>query len=295
MDGDRLIYGAENGLSRRAALTTVALGSTFALAAQPVQAQTMIVTPADGLTAGAVKVKTKDGKEMDAYRAMPASGTGFGTILVVQEIFGVHAHIADMCRRFAKAGYYAIAPELYFRQGDPKTYTEIPKLISELVSKVPDDQVMGDLDSTVAFAKGEGKADTVKLGITGFCWGGRIVWMYDAHNPAVKAGVAWYGPLARAATPMTPKDATDIAKDLHGPVQGLYGGADAGIPQESVEKMRAALKAASGNAAAAKSQIKVYPDTPHAFNADYRASYRKEAAEDGWKLCLAWFKANGVT
>jgi carboxymethylenebutenolidase len=296
MDGDRLIYGAENGLSRRAAIagTGVALGSTFALAVQPVQAQTMIVTPSDGLTAGAVKVKTKDGKEMDAYRAMPASGQGFGTILVVQEIFGVHAHIADMCRRFAKAGYYAIAPELYFRQGDAKTYTEIPKLISEIVSKVPDEQVMGDLDSSVAFAKGEGKADTAKLGITGFCWGGRIVWMYDAYSPAVKAGVAWYGPLARPATPLTPKDPVDIAKDLHGPVLGLYGGADAGIPLESVEKMRAALKA-SGNAAALKSEIKIYPDTPHAFNADYRPSYRKEPAEDGWKLALAWFKANGVT
>src|SRR5215467_8794161 len=179
MDGDRLIYGAENGLSRRAALGGVALGSTFALAVQPVQAQTMIVTPTDGLTAGAVKVKTKDGKDMDAYRAMPSSGQGFGTILVVQEIFGVHAHIADMCRRFAKAGYCAIAPELYFRQGDPKGYTEIPKLIS-------------DLDSSAAFIKSEGKADTAKLGITGFCWGGRITWLYDAYSPAVKAGVAWY-------------------------------------------------------------------------------------------------------
>jgi carboxymethylenebutenolidase len=295
MDGDRLIYGAENGLSRRSALaaTGVALGSTFALAVQPVQAQTMIVTPTDGLTAGAVKVKTKDGKDMDAYRAMPASGQGFGTILVVQEIFGVHAHIADMCRRFAKAGYYAIAPELYFRQGDAKTYTEIPKLISELVSKVPDAQVMGDLDSAVAFAKGEGKADTAKLGITGFCWGGRIVWMYDAHSPAVKAGVAWYGPLVRPGTELQPKNPIDLVKDLHGPVLGLYGGADTGISQESVEKMRAALK--TGSAAAQKSQIDVYPDTPHAFNADYRASYRKEAAEDGWKKALAWFKANGVT
>jgi carboxymethylenebutenolidase len=294
MDGDRLIYGAEYGLSRRAAMaaTGVALGSTFALSVQPVQAQTMIMTPADGLTAGAVKVKTKDGKEMDAYRAMPASGTGFGTILVVQEIFGVHAHIADMCRRFAKAGYYAIAPELYFRQGDAKSYTDIPKLIAEIVAKVPDEQVMGDLDSSVAFAKGEGKADTAKLGITGFCWGGRIVWLYDAHNSAVKAGVAWYGPLQRPATPLQPKYPVDITKNLHGPVLGLYGGADAGIPVDSVEKMRAALK--TGSAAAMKSQIDVYADTPHAFNADYRPSYRKEAAEDGWKKCLAWFKANGV-
>ncbi len=295
MDGDRLIYGAENGLSRRSALaaTSVALGTTFALAAQPVQAQTMIVTPTDGLTAGAVKVKTKDGKEMDAYRAMPASGQGFGTILVVQEIFGVHAHIADICRRFAKAGYYAIAPELYFRQGDAKTYTEIPKLIAEVVSKVPDAQVMGDLDAAVEFAKGEGKADTAKLGITGFCWGGRIVWMYDAHNPAVKAGVAWYGPLVRPGTELQPKNPIDIVKNLHGPVLGLYGGADGGIPNDSVEKMRAELKAA-GTPAATKSEIVLYPDTPHAFNADYRATYRKDQADDGWKKALAWFKANGV-
>jgi carboxymethylenebutenolidase len=293
MDGDNISF--DDSVSRRTALFgTAALGTTFALAVEPVCAQTMIVTPTDGLTADAVKVKTKDGKEMDAYRAMPASGTGFGTILVVQEVWGVHAHIADMCRRFAKAGYYAIAPELYFRQGDPKVIPDTQALIRDIVAKVPDEQVMNDLDSTAAFAKGEGKADTAKLGITGFCWGGRIVWLYDAHNPAVKAGVAWYGPLARDATPLTPNHPVDIAKDLHGPVLGLYGAADPGIPMESVEKMRAALKAA-GTPAATKSEIVTYPDTPHAFNADYRPSYRKEAAEDGWKRALAWFKANGVT
>ena len=292
MDGDRLIYGSEYGLSRRAAMAAT-LGSTFALSVQPVQAQTMITTPADGLVAGEVKVKTKDGKEMPAYRAMPATGQGFGTIVVVQEIFGVHAHIADMCRRFAKAGYCAIASELYFRQGDPKSYTEIPKLVSELVSKVPDAQVMSDLDSSVEFVKGEGKADTSKLGITGFCWGGRIVWLFDAHNPAVKAGVAWYGPLVRPGTELQPKNPIDLVKNLHGPVLGLYGGADPGIPLDSVEKMRAALKEA-GTPAAMKSEIVVYPDTPHAFNADYRPSYRKDPAEDGWKRALAWFKANGV-
>lgn len=292
MDGDRLIYGTEYGLSRRAAMAAT-LGSTFALSVQPVQAQTMITTSSDGLVAGEVKVKTKDGKEMPAYRAMPATGQGFGTIVVVQEIFGVHAHIADMCRRFAKAGYCAIASELYFRQGDPKTYTEIPKLVSELVSKVPDQQVMSDLDSSVEFVKGEGKADTSKLGITGFCWGGRIVWLYDAHNPAVKAGVAWYGPLVRPGTELQPKNPIDLVKNLHGPVLGLYGGADAGIPNDSVEKMRAALKEA-GTPAATKSEIVLFPDTPHAFNADYRPSYRKEQAEDGWKRALAWFKANGV-
>ncbi|HYR65110.1 MAG TPA: dienelactone hydrolase family protein [Reyranella sp.] len=292
MDGDSISF--DDSVSRRTALFgTAALGTTFALAVQPVCAQTMIVTPADGLTAGAVRVKTKDGKEMDAYRAMPASGTGFGTILVVQEIWGVHAHIADMCRRFAKVGYYAIAPELYFRQGDPKVIPDTQALIRDIVAKVPDEQVMNDLDSTAAFAKGEGKADTAKLGITGFCWGGRIVWLYDAHNPAVKAGVAWYGPLARDATPLSPKHPVDIAKDLHGPVLGLYGAADTAIPMESVEKMRAALKAA-GMPAATKSEIITYPDTPHAFNADYRPSYRKEPADDGWKRALAWFKANGV-
>ena len=205
----------------------------------------------------------------------------------------MHVHIADMCRRFAKAGYYAIAPELYFRQGDPQEKADIPTLIKDIVSRVPDAQVMNDLDSTVAFVKAEGKADSSKLGITGFCWGGRIAWMYDAHNPAVKAGVAWYGPLVRPATPLSPTNPIDMVGKLNGPVQGLYGGADTGISNESVEQMRTALK--TGSPAAQKSQIKLYPDTPHAFNADYRPSYRKEAADDGWKLCLAWFKANGVT
>jgi carboxymethylenebutenolidase len=293
MDGDRMISLTERGLSRRTAMVGTALGSTFALSVQPVSAQTMITTAADGLTAGEVKVKTKDGKEMAAYRAMPASGQGFGTVLVVQEIFGVHAHIADMARRFAKAGYYAIAPELYFRQGDPKGYTEIPKLLSEVVAKVPDAQVMGDLDSCVEFAKGEGKADTAKLGVTGFCWGGRITWLYAAHSAALKAGVAWYGRVEGATSDLTPKNPIDLAKELKAPVLGLYGGADTGIPNDGVDRMRAALK--QGSPAAQKSEIYTYPDMPHAFNADYRPSYRKEAAEDGWKRCLAWFKANGVT
>ena len=296
MDGDRMISLNEGGLSRRNALkataTGAAFGTTFALSVQPVQAQTMIVTPADGLTAGVVKVKTKDGKEMDAYRAMPATGQGFGTILVVQEIFGVHAHIADLCRRFAKLGYYAIAPELYFRQGDPKSISDVQALLREIVAKVPDEQVMGDLDATVDFAKGEGKADTAKLGITGFCWGGRIVWLYAAHSAGLKAGVAWYGRVVGDSTALTPKHPVDIAKDLKAPVLGLYGGADTGIPNDTVDRMRAALKA--GSPAAQKSQIDTYPDTPHAFNADYRPSYRKEQAEDAWKKALAWFKANGV-
>ena len=292
MDGDRMIDLNERGLSRRTAMVGTAIGSSFALSVQPVCAQTMITTPADGLTAGEVKIKTKDGKEMAGYRAMPATGQGFGTILVVQEIFGVHAHIADLCRRFAKAGYYAIAPELYFRQGDAKGYTEIPKLIAEVVAKVPDEQVMGDLDAATEFAKGEGKADTSKLGVTGFCWGGRIVWLYAAYSPNLKAGVAWYGRVVGDSTPLTPKHPVDIAKDLKAPVLGLYGGADTGIPNDTVDKMREALK--TGSPAAQKSRIDTYPDTPHGFNADYRPSYRKDQAEDGWKKALAWFKANGV-
>jgi carboxymethylenebutenolidase len=294
MDGDRMVLLNERGLSRRGAMvaTSTVIGSSFALSVQPVCAQTMITTPADGLTAGEVKIKTKDGKEMAGYRAMPATGQGFGTILVVQEIFGVHAHIADLCRRFAKAGYYAIAPELYFRQGDAKGYTEIPKLIAEVVAKVPDEQVMGDLDAATAFAKGEGKADTSKLGVTGFCWGGRIVWLYAAYSPNLKAGVAWYGRVVGDSTPLTPKHPVDLAKDLKAPVLGLYGGADTGIPNDTVDKMREALK--TGSPAAQKSRIDTYPDTPHGFNADYRPSFRKEQAEDAWKKALAWFKANGA-
>lgn len=297
MDGDRLMVPTDANVSRRdlmaGAPAALGLGATFALAVQPVQAQTMIVTATDGLTAGEVKVKTSDGKEMAAYRAHPASGQGFGTILVVQEIFGVHAHIADMCRRFAKAGWYAIAPELYFRQGDPSKISDVQALIRDLVSKVPDAQVMGDLDATVAFAKAEGKADTAKLGVTGFCWGGRITWLYAAHNPGVKAGVAWYGRVVGQPGEMTPKHPIDVVKDLKAPVLGLYGGADTGIPNDTVDKMRDALKAA-GTPAATKSTIHLYPDTPHAFNADYRPSYRKEQAEDGWKRATAWFKENGV-
>jgi len=292
MVGDRF---SDLAVSRRGVVTSgTALGVGIALAAGPVQAQTMITTPADGLTAGEVKVKTADGKEMAAYRAMPAAGSGMGAILVVQEIWGVHAHIADVCRRFAKAGWYAIAPELYFRQGDPRAITDTQAIIRDIVAKVSDAQVMSDLDATAGFIKDEGKADAAKLGITGFCWGGRIVWLYAAHNPTLKAGVAWYGRVVGQASENTPKHPIDIAKDLKAPVLGLYGGADNGIPNDTVDQMRAALKAATGNPNAQKSMIHTYPDTPHAFNADYRPSYRKEQAEDGWKRALEWFKGNGV-
>ena len=292
MDGDRLIYGAENGLSRRAAFAVpVALGSTFALAAQPVQAQTMITTPADGLTAGAVKVKTKDGKEMDAYRAMPATGTGFGTILVTQEIFGVHAHIADLCRRFAKAGYYAIAPELFARQGDVSKLTDSKEILSKVVSKVPDAQVMSDLDASVAFAKKDTHADVSKLAITGFCWGGRITWLYAAQQPTLKSAVAWYGKITGEKDELHPRFPADVVTSLKAPVLGLYGGKDQGIPVDTVQQQAQAL-AASSNAAAKASSIHIYPDAGHAFFADYRPSFQQEAAEDGWKRTLDWFKSH---
>jgi carboxymethylenebutenolidase len=267
---------------RRTFLAT-SLGVGFALAVQPVTAQT-ITTDTNGLTAGEVKIPTKD-VEIPGYRAMPADGGPFATVLVVEEIFGVHEHIRDICRRLAKAGYCAIAPELYARQGDPSKVADISKILSDIVSKVPDAQIMSDLDATVAFAKASGKADTSRLGITGFCWGGRIVWLYAAHNPGLKAAVAWYGPLGGTPNDLRPKNPLDVAKDLKAPVLGLYGGADPGIPVDTVDRMREAMRAAKK-----PGDIVVYPDTPHAFNADYRPSYRKEAAQDGWQRMLSWFQ-----
>lgn len=274
--------------SRRDFVQT-AVGSGFAAAVLPVSAQT-IKTDTSGLTAGPVTISVGDFK-MPAYRSAPEGKTNLPVILVVSEIFGVHEHIADVTRRFAKLGYMAIAPELFVRQGDAKAPTEIAKLMSDIISKVPDEQVMADLDATVAWAKANG-GDTSRLGITGFCWGGRITWLYDAHNPAVKAGVAWYGRLVGNSTPLTPANPIDLTGRLAGPVLGLYGGADSGIPVDTIDKMKTALS--TGSAAAKKSEFVVYPDTPHAFNADYRPSYRKEAADDGWKRAVAWFKANGV-
>jgi carboxymethylenebutenolidase len=278
---------AKSQWSRRGFVAT-GLATGFALSVQPISAQTVITTDATGLTAGEVQVKAKD-RDIPAYRAMPDKGGPFPTVLVVQEVFGVHEHIKDVCRRFAKSGYFAIAPELYVRQGDPTKYTEIPKLVSELVAKVPDEQVMSDLDAAVTYAKGSGKADTAKLAVTGFCWGGRIVWLYAAHNPGLKAAAAWYGPIDRQRTELQPKYPIDLAADLKAPVLGLYGAADQAIPVDTVEKMGAACKAAGKTC-----EFKVYPDTPHGFNADYRPSYRAEAAKDGWEKMLAWFKQNGA-
>ncbi len=288
-DLDALVPGQPaGGASRRAALHLM-LGAGYAAAAAPVMAQTAIQTPVQGLAAGMVQIDA-GGFQMPAYRAAPEGRSGLPVVLVVQEIFGVHAYIADVCRRLAHAGYLAIAPALYARQGDPAQYTEVARLLSELVAKVPDAQVLGDLDATVRWAGAHG-GDLARVGITGFCWGGRITWLYAAHGP-VKAGVAWYGRLAGEASALAPRHPLDVAATLKAPVLGLYGEKDSGIPLDTVDKMKEALH--KGSAAAQASEFVVYPDAPHAFHADYRPSFRKEAAEDGWKRALAWFKQHGV-
>ena len=274
-------------ITRRNFIITSTLAAGFALAVPPIFAQ-VITTDTQCLVAGEVKIPVQDG-EIPAYRAMPASGSDFPVVLVVQEIFGVHEHIQDICRRFAKLGYLAIAPEIFARQGDVSKISDIQQIISKVVSKVPDAQVMSDLDATVAWAGKSAKGNIDKLGITGFCWGGRITWLYSAYNPKVKAGVAWYGRLVSESKPLTPKNPIDIAADLKVPVLGLYGGKDTGIPNDTVEQMRQSLKSGSSG-----SEIILYPDAPHAFFADYRPSYRKEQAEDGWKRLQAWFKQYGV-
>lgn len=275
--------------SRRDFVRT-SVGSGFAAAALPICAQTAIKTDTTGLVAGEVTIPVGNFK-MPAYRAAPARRANAPVVLVVSEIFGVHEYIADVARRFAKAGCFAVAPELFVRQGDAGSYGEIGKLVAEVVAKVPDAQVMGDLDAAAAWARSQG-ASSSKLAVTGFCWGGRIAWLYSAHAPAVKAGVAWYGRLVGAGNPLQPSHPVELAAGLKGPVLGLYGSADAGIPLETVNRMKDAL--ARGSAAARKSEFVVYRDAPHAFHADYRPSYRKEAAEDGWQRCLAWFKSHGV-
>jgi carboxymethylenebutenolidase len=286
MDADMKSLSPQLDFSRREALVT-SLAAGFAVATQPVAAETTIKTDTQDLEAGEVKIKTAD-VEIPAYRAMPQAGGPFPVVLVVQEIFGVHEHIKDVCRRLAKLGYFAIAPELYARQGDVSKLKSIDE-IRPIVAKVPDAQVMSDLDATVAFAKESGKGNVDKLAITGFCWGGRITWLYTAHNPNVKAGVAWYGRLVGDVTDLTPKNPVDVAADLKGPVLGLYGGADQGIPLDTIEKMRAACKAAGKTC-----EIVVYDGAPHAFHADYRPSYREQPAKDGWARLVAWLKKNGV-
>jgi len=285
--------GGDVAPSRRRALT-LGLGMGYAAATLPVLAQTAIKTPTDGLSVGEVSIDVA-GFKMPALRAQPAGKTGLPVVLVLSEIFGVHEYIADTAVRLARAGYLAIAPELFVRQGDAQSYGEMAKLMSEVIAKVPDAQVLGDLDAAVAWAAANG-GDTSKLAVTGFCWGGRQTWLYAAHQPKVKAGVAWYGRLVGDSTALTPRHPLDVAAQLKAPVLGLYGGADTGIGLDTVEKMKAALAAAGaqGNAAAGASRFVVYPDAPHAFHADYRPSFRKDAAEDGWKRALAWLRQHGV-
>jgi carboxymethylenebutenolidase len=269
------------------------IASGFALAAQPICAQTMIQTDTIDLDHGMAQVRTDNGN-IPAYYAMPSRMSTPGTwstmpiILVVQEIFGVHEHIKDVARRFAKLGYLAVAPELFHRQGDVSQLKDNKEIFAKVVSKVPDHQVMRDLDATVRWAELQG-GSRYKLGITGFCWGGRITWMYTAYNDYVKAGVAWYGRLVGDKNAMTPANPIDVVSNIKAPVLGLYGGADAGIPNNTVEQMNAALKKAGK-----PSMIHLYPDTPHAFHADYRPSYRQKEAWDGWDRCIAWFKKHGV-
>ena len=273
--------------SRRTFVTSLVTG--FTLAAGPINAAA-IVTDAGGLDAGEVSIPVSGGA-IPAYRARPAGKKNAPVMLVTQEIFGVHEHIKDICRRFAKLGYYAVAPSLYARYGDPGKYdmAHLEQLMTGIVRKVPDAEVMSDLDSTVAFAKGEG-ADTQRLGMIGFCWGGRIVWLYAAHNPSLKAGVAFYGPLRGDANTLRPHTAIDLAPQIQTPVLGLYGGLDMGITAADIEAMRSALTR-SGNT---KSRIDVFADAQHGFFADYRASYNEADAKIAWTRALDWLRANGV-
>ena len=283
--------------ARREFIKTSVIGATtmgvgFVAASDPVSAAA-IETDFTGLKAGEQMIPVGS-FQLPAYISRPANAKGsLPIVIVVSEIFGVHEYIADVTRRFAKLGYLAIAPEFFTRAGDPNTYGTIAEIQSNVVAKTPDSQVMNDLQAALVWA-GKNGGDLKRVGVTGFCWGGRITWL-SATLPQVRAGVAWYGRLIGEKTEGNPRHPVEIAADLRAPVLGLYGGADTGISLESVEQMRAALaQAAAKNPAAKASQIEVYPDAPHAFHADYRASYREGPAKDGWDKCIAWFKKNGV-
>lgn len=273
-------------LTRRRLLAS-SIGAGFALAVRPISADTVIRTDSTGLVVADVTVPTEDGSTMPAYLARPEGQGPFPVVLVIQEIFGVHEHIKDICRRFAHEGYLALAPELFYRQGDVSGLTDFEAILA-IVRQVPDQQVMSDLDASVAFAAGQ-HGNVAQLGITGFCWGGRITWLYAAHSELVAAGVAWYGRVTGEVTPLQPLHPVDVAAALNAPVLGLYGGEDTGIPMSEVAKMQVALEAAQS-----PSMFHIYPDAPHAFHADYRPSYREVAARDGWQRALAWFRAHGV-
>ena len=274
------------GLSRRGFVVT-SLASGFAVASNPVLAQA-ITTDTQGLTAGEISIVVADGK-IPGYRAMPAKRGQYPVVLVVQEIFGVHEHIKDICRRFAKLGYYAIAPELFARQGDVAKMTDIGAILSQVVSKVPDAQVSSDLDATVAFAKASGSANTRKLGVVGYCWGGRAAWIYARHNPKVKAAVAYYGLLDGMKSDIKPQDPVDFASEIKVPVLGLYAGIDDFVKPAVIEQMRNGIaKSGSG------SEIVVFPGVNHGFNADYRPTYDKTAATYAAKLTRDWLRDHGV-
>lgn len=274
-------------VSRRGFMSaTAAVAAGYTLAAGPVRAE-VITTDTNGLQTGDAKIKVGS-EEMPAYFARPAGNTKAPVIIVAMEIFGLHEYIKDVTRRLAKLGAFAVAPDYYFRKGvDLTKVTEIKDLLA-VVNAKPDAELLSDLDATVAWAGSQG-GDTAKLGIIGFCRGGRTVWEYAAHNGALKAGVAFYGPPVDAPNPLWPKSPLQLAPEMKAPVLGLYGGADTGIPVAQVEQLKAALGQNEKTA-----EFKIYPDAPHGFHADYRGSYRKDAAEDAWKRAHAWFKKNGV-
>lgn len=272
-------------LARRGLLGS-GLISGLTLLTTRVEAQ-VVHTDIDGLDAGEVRIPTSDGS-IPGYAARPKTGGPHPLILVNEEIFGVHEYIKDVCRRLAKLGYSAIAPEIYARAGDISKVTDMGTLIGQFISKTPDAQAMGDLDAAVAFAEKNG-GDRARLGVTGFCRGGRNTWMYAAHNPSLKAAVAWYGPIGGSPTPIQPKTVMDIAGEIQCPLLGLYGGQDAGIKVPDVQEAAAKARAAGKTV-----EIVVYPDAPHGFHADYRPSYKQADAADGWGRMLAWFKKYGV-
>lgn len=260
------------------------------LAADPLSLPSTVVHSPEDVTLSGEKTIPTQGENMPAYYAKPKDATGpLPVMIVIQEIFGVNEHIRSLCHRLAQQGYLAIAPELYFRQGDPQGYSDIGALLDDVVAKVPDAQVLADLDHVASWASRHG-GDVHRLMVTGFCWGGRITWLYAAHNPQLKAAVAWYGKLVTKKTLNSPHQPVDIATQLNAPVLGLYGGQDDSIPLDSIETMRQALRAANATA-----EIIVYPDAGHAFNADYRSSYHAESAQDGWQRMLNWFARYGVS
>lgn len=282
--------------SRRNFMKTSAIGATamgvgFVAASEPVMAAT-ITTDFKGIKAGEQMIPVGS-FQLPAYVSRPENAKGsLPVVIVVSEIFGVHEHIADVTRRFAKLGYLAIAPEFFTRAGDPNSFGTVAEIQKNIVAKTPDAQVLNDLQAALVWA-GKNGGDLKRVGVTGFCWGGRITWL-SATLPQVRAGVAWYGRLIGEKTEVNPRHPVDIAAELKAPVLGLYGAADTGISLESVEQMRTALAQAANNPVAKACQFEVYPDAPHAFHADYRATYREGPAKDGWEKCIAWFKKNGV-